>query len=101
MESLQRSRRGHKTHITVLRKKVDDVLNNNDIVAIKTLQDSLIKQIEKVEGLDEQIFFMITDERELDKEITEAGEYSFEVRVDIQKLITAVTKSLRNHKPLA
>ena len=94
MESLQRSRRGHKAHITVLRNKVSDVLEKNDMVEIQTLQDSLIKQIEKVESLNEQISFVITEEDALVKEITEAGEYSFEVRVEIQKLISAVNKSL-------
>ena len=94
MESLQRSRRGHKAHITVLRNKITDVIQRNEISELKGLQESLTKAVEKIENLNEQILFLITDESEISKEITETGEYVFSVRVDIHKLNEAITAKL-------
>ena len=69
MESLQRSRRGHKAHITVLRNKITDVIQRNEISELKGLQESLTKAVEKIENLNEQILFLITEESEILKEI--------------------------------
>ena len=94
MESLQRSRKGHKSHITVLRNKLADILSRNDNCELKNLRESLTKAIEKVETLNEQITFIITEESDLIQEITQAGEYSFMIRADIHKLNEAITTLL-------
>ena len=94
MESLQRSRKGHKSHITVLRNKLADILRRNESSELKSLQESLTKAIEKVESLSEQIKGEIEDESDLIQEITQAGEYSFTVRTDIHKLNEAITALL-------
>ena len=94
MESLRRSRKGHKSHITVLRNKIPNVLQKNDITELKGLCESLTKAIEKVENLDEQISSLITEDEAITQEITQAGEYNFSVRVDIHKLNEAITAAL-------
>ena len=94
LESLQRSREGQRSHITVLRNKIPDVLGRNEISELKGLRESLMKAIEKVETLDEQITFLITEEAALTQEITQAGEYNFSVRIDIHKLNEAITAAL-------
>ena len=74
MENLKCSRKGHKAHVTVLRKKVADVLSRKDISELKNLRESLTKAIEKVETLNEQINLLITDQEILTDEIVQAGE---------------------------
>ena len=94
METLSRSRRGHKAHITVLRGKLTGILSRNDASEMKTLRESLTKAIEKIEALNEQVYLMVSDEESLVEEITQAGEYSFDVRTDIHKLNEAITAAL-------
>ena len=93
METLKRSIRGHKAHITVLRNKVTDVLERNEIPEIRNLRDSLMTAIEKVESLNEQICILITTEETLIEEMTQAGEYSFIVRSDIHRLNEELTRA--------
>ena len=62
---------------------------------MESLRESLNKAIGKVEKLDEQICLLISDEECYASEIRQAGEYSFQVRIDIHKLIEALTASLQ------
>ena len=95
METLRRSRQGQKSHITVLRGKFTDILRRNIRSEMESLRESLTKAIGKVETLDEQIRLLISDEECYASEIQQAGEYSFQVRIDIQKLNEALTASLQ------
>ena len=61
---------------------------------MESLRESLTKAIGKVETIDDQICLLITDEESLIHEITQAGEYSFQVRIDIHKLNEAITAAL-------
>ena len=95
METLKRSRKGRKAHITVLRGKLADILDRKNLSELESLRESLTKAIiGKVETLDEQICHLISDEEILTTEITQAGEYSFQVRIDIHKLNEAITAAL-------
>ena len=94
METLKRSRKGHKAHITVLRGKLVDILDRKEPSELKNLRESLTKAIGKVEVPDEQISLLISDEDSLTTEITQSGEYSFDVRTDIHKSNEAITITL-------
>ena len=94
METLRSSRKGQKAHITVLRGKLADILNRKNLSEMESLREFLTKAIGKVETLDEQICLLITDKESLTQEITQAGEYSFQVRIDIHKLDEAITVTL-------
>ena len=94
METLKRSISGQKAHITVLRGKLSDVLDRNVRSELESLRESLTKAIGKVETLSEQICLLISDEESLAHEITQAGEYSFQVRIDIHILNEAITVAL-------
>ena len=52
------------------------------------------KAIGKIEGLDDQINLLITDDDDLTLSITEAGEYSLRVRSDIHRLNEEITAAL-------
>ena len=94
METLRRSRKGQKAHITVLRGKLADILDRKNLFKLESLREFSTKAIGKVETLDEQICLLISDEESLTTEITQAGEYSFQVRTDIHKLNEAITAAL-------
>ena len=55
METLKRSRKGQKAHLTVLKGKLADILDRKNLSELKSLRESLTKAIGKVETLDEQI----------------------------------------------
>ena len=94
METLKRSRKGHKAHITVLRGKLADILNRKNLSELESLRESLTKAIGKAGTLDEQICLLISDEEILTTGITQAGEHSFQVRIDIHKLNEVITAAL-------
>ena len=92
MEGLKRSRQGHKAHITVLRNKLTDVLNRRELAEMETLRESLNRAMDKIDSIDEQIFSSIKEEESLAQEITVAGEYSYEVRLDINRVNQAMAE---------
>ena len=94
METLRRSRKGQKAHITVLRGKLADILDRKNLSKLESLRESLTKAIEKIDTLDEQICLLISDKESLTTEITQSGEYSFQVRIDIHKLNEVITAAL-------
>ena len=94
MENLKRSRQGHKAHITVLRGKLTDVLGRGEFSEMESLRRSLTKAMDKIDSIDEQIFLLITDEESLTHEITLAGEYNYQVWIDIHKLERAISATL-------
>ena len=89
MEPLKRIRKGQKAHITVLKGKLADILDRKNLSKLETLREFLTKAIGKVVALDEQICLLISDE-----EMTQAGEYSFDVRIDIHRLNESITAAL-------
>ena len=70
METLKRSRTGQKAYITVLRGKLADILDRNNLSEMESLRESLNEAIGKVKTLDDQICLMISDEESLATEIT-------------------------------
>ena len=92
MEGLKRSRQGHKAHITVLRNKLTDVLNRRELAEMETLRESLNRAMDKIDSIDEQIFSSIKEEESLAQEITVAGEYSYGVRLDINRVNQAMAE---------
>ena len=93
METL-RSRKGQKAHINVLRGKLADILDRKNLSELESLRESSTKAIGKVETLDEQLCLLISNEESLTTEIKQAGEYSFQVRIDIHKLNEVITATL-------
>ncbi len=93
IQRLQASRRGHKSHLTKVLNKANEILkidhsqaNQMALTTLETALEQLTKKQQLIPSLDEKIAAKITDSKELETEIYESEELHYDLKEKINHI---------------
>ena len=93
IQRLQASRRGHKSHLTKVLNKANEILkidhsqaNQMALTTLETALEQLTKKQQLIQSLDEKIAAKITDSKELETEIYESEELHYDLEEKINHI---------------
>ena len=93
IQRLQASRRGHKSHLTKVLNKANEILkidhsqaNQMALTTLETALEQLTKKQQLIQSLDEKIAAKITDSKELETEIYESEELHYDLKEKINHI---------------